>query len=81
MNRNRCGDRYRPARMTATTAPSVTSVTPDGGSASAVTADDATVVTGSYGTLTLEADGSYSYVLDTTNPAVQSLDDGESLAD
>ncbi|WP_217897843.1 VCBS domain-containing protein, partial [Cobetia sp. QF-1] len=62
-------------------ATSVTSVTPDGGSASAVTADDSTVVTGSYGTLTLEADGSYSYVLDTTNPAVQSLDDGESLAD
>ncbi|MDH2375525.1 VCBS domain-containing protein, partial [Cobetia sp. 3AK] len=47
----------------------------------AVTADAAAVVTGDYGTLTLEADGSYSYVLDTTNPAVQSLDDGESLAD
>ncbi|WP_405278078.1 VCBS domain-containing protein [Cobetia sp. Ld8] len=62
-------------------ATSVTSVTPDGGSASAVTADDATVVTGSYGTLTLNSDGSYSYVLDTTNPAVQSLDDGASLTD
>uniref|UniRef100_UPI000B546CA7 VCBS domain-containing protein n=1 Tax=Cobetia sp. QF-1 TaxID=1969833 RepID=UPI000B546CA7 len=48
---------------------------------STVTADAAAVVTGDYGTLTLEADGSYSYVLDTTNPAVQSLDDGESLAD
>ncbi|MCO7233575.1 retention module-containing protein, partial [Cobetia sp. Dlab-2-AX] len=48
---------------------------------SAVTADAAAVVTGSYGTLTLEADGSYSYVLDNANPAVQSLDDGESLTD
>ena len=47
---------------------------------STVTADAAAVVTGDYGTLTLEADGSYSYVLDTTNPAVQSLDDGESRA-
>ncbi|MDH2292985.1 VCBS domain-containing protein, partial [Cobetia sp. 10Alg 146] len=62
-------------------ATSVTSATPAGGSASDVTADDATVVTGSYGTLTLEADGSYSYVLDTTNADVQSLDDGESLTD
>ncbi|WP_217622061.1 VCBS domain-containing protein [Cobetia marina] len=62
-------------------ATSVTSVTPAGGSASDVTADDATVVTGSYGTLTLEADGSYSYVLDTTNPAVQSLDADQSLTD
>ncbi|MDH2423759.1 VCBS domain-containing protein, partial [Cobetia litoralis] len=48
-------------------ATSVTSVTPDGGSASDVTADAAAVVTGSYGTLTLEADGSYSYVLDNSN--------------
>ncbi|TVU58285.1 VCBS domain-containing protein, partial [Cobetia crustatorum] len=48
---------------------------------STVTADAAAVVTGDYGTLTLEADGSYSYVLDTTNADVQSLDDGESLAD
>ncbi|MFE8900942.1 beta strand repeat-containing protein, partial [Cobetia marina] len=62
-------------------ATSVTSVTPAGGSASDVTADDATVVTGDYGTLTLEADGSYSYVLDTTNADVQSLDANQSLAD
>ncbi|WOI25590.1 VCBS domain-containing protein [Cobetia amphilecti] len=62
-------------------ATSVTSVTPDGGSASDVTADAAAVVTGSYGTLTLEADGSYSYVLDTTSPAVQSLNNGETEED
>ncbi|MDH2375530.1 VCBS domain-containing protein, partial [Cobetia sp. 3AK] len=62
-------------------ATSVTSVTPDGGSASAVTADDATVVTGSYGTLTLNSDGSYSYVLDNSNAEVQGLDDGASLTD
>ncbi|MDO6788789.1 VCBS domain-containing protein, partial [Cobetia marina] len=62
-------------------ATSVTSVTPDGGSASDVTADAAAVVTGSYGTLTLEADGSYSYVLDNSNAEVQGLDDGASLTD
>ncbi|KGA00785.1 hypothetical protein KP05_17165, partial [Cobetia amphilecti] len=62
-------------------ATSVTSVTPDGGSASDVTADAAAVVTGDYGTLTLEADGSYSYVLDNSNAEVQGLDDGASLTD
>ncbi|XKE42846.1 Ig-like domain repeat protein [Cobetia sp. UIB-001] len=62
-------------------ATSVTSVTPDGGSASDVTADDAAVVEGTYGTLTLNSDGSYSYVLDTTSPAVQSLNNGETEED
>ncbi|MDI6005294.1 VCBS domain-containing protein, partial [Cobetia pacifica] len=47
----------------------------------AVTADAAAVVTGDYGTLTLNSDGSYSYVLDTTSPAVQSLNDGETKED
>ncbi|MEX0371373.1 MAG: VCBS domain-containing protein [Tateyamaria sp.] len=34
-------------------------------------------VTGVYGDLTLNADGSYSYALDNTREAVQALDDGE----
>ncbi|MDF0543046.1 DUF5801 repeats-in-toxin domain-containing protein [Sphingobium sp. H39-3-25] len=36
---------------------------------------------GSYGTLTLNADGSYSYALNNALPAVQQLDDGETLFD
>ncbi|MDE0723794.1 MAG: Ig-like domain-containing protein, partial [Alphaproteobacteria bacterium] len=32
-----------------------------------------------YGTLTLNADGSYTYQLDNTNPAVNSLKDGDSI--
>jgi VCBS repeat-containing protein len=34
-----------------------------------------------YGTLTLNADGSYSYVLNNSLAAVQALDDGETLTD
>ncbi|MFP1632457.1 beta strand repeat-containing protein, partial [Zhengella sp. ZM62] len=48
-------------------------------------ADDAwntTVVTqGSYGTLTMNADGTWSYVLDDANPAVDELDAGDPLQD
>ncbi len=36
---------------------------------------------GRYGTLTLNADGSYSYVLDNTNPAVNALKDGDTLTE
>ncbi|MDZ4271901.1 MAG: VCBS domain-containing protein [Erythrobacter sp.] len=36
---------------------------------------------GAYGSLTLSADGSYSYVLDNTNPLVQALADGDSLTE
>ncbi|WP_404325357.1 hypothetical protein HA399_14390 [Cobetia sp. UIB-001] len=39
------------------------------------------MVEGTYGTLTLNSDGSYSYVLDTTSPAVQSLNNGETEED
>ncbi|QWT20199.1 VCBS domain-containing protein [Bacillus sp. NP157] len=38
-------------------------------------------VTGQYGTLTLNADGSYSYALDNANPTVNALKDGEMLTD
>jgi VCBS repeat-containing protein len=37
------------------------------------------VLTGLYGTLTLNADGSYSYVLDQTNAALAALNDGQTL--
>ncbi|HEV7317198.1 MAG TPA: cadherin-like domain-containing protein [Ensifer sp.] len=37
----------------------------------------ATVVAGTYGTLTINPDGSYVYVLDRTNPAVNGLKDGD----
>ncbi|QLI81006.1 retention module-containing protein [Chitinibacter fontanus] len=36
---------------------------------------------GTYGTLVLNSDGSYTYTLDHTNAAVNALDDGETLKD
>ncbi|MBK8815395.1 MAG: hypothetical protein IPN42_07780 [Methylococcaceae bacterium] len=36
---------------------------------------------GSYGTLTLNADGSYSYALDNTNAQVQQPAPGETLTE
>ncbi|MEW6576501.1 MAG: DUF5801 repeats-in-toxin domain-containing protein [Pseudomonadota bacterium] len=36
---------------------------------------------GSYGSLTLNADGSYTYTLTNSNPSVQGLDAGETLTD
>ena len=41
----------------------------------------ATVVVGSYGTLTINTDGSYAYALDNTNADVNGLKDGETLED
>ena len=38
-------------------------------------------VTGSYGSITLNADGSYSYALDNTNASVQALQNGQTLTD
>ncbi len=38
-------------------------------------------VVGSYGALTLNDDGTYSYVLDTSNPSVQALQSGETLTE
>ncbi|MBC7162525.1 MAG: VWA domain-containing protein, partial [Immundisolibacter sp.] len=38
-------------------------------------------VTGTYGTLTVGANGSYSYVLNNANPAVQALDAGQTLTE
>ncbi len=40
-----------------------------------------TVITGQYGTLTIHADGSYTYAQDTSNPAVSGLNAGATLID
>ncbi|MGK7960524.1 VCBS domain-containing protein [Crocosphaera sp.] len=40
-----------------------------------------TEIQGEYGSLLLNADGSYSYTLDNNNPDVDGLDDGESLTE
>ena len=36
---------------------------------------------GTYGTLTVAADGSYTYTLNNSLPAVQALDPGQTLTD
>ncbi|WP_343076105.1 VCBS domain-containing protein [Halomonas elongata] len=46
---------------------------------SATDTDGTLVIEGEYGTLTLEADGSYTYQLDNSNLDVQGLSDGETL--
>jgi T1SS-143 domain-containing protein len=38
-------------------------------------------IAGTYGSLTLNADGTYTYVLNNANPTVQALDDGESVSE
>jgi len=38
-------------------------------------------IAGTYGTLTLNADGTYTYVLNNAHASVQGLDDGETLTD
>jgi len=43
--------------------------------------DGSITVQGEYGTLTIHSDGSYVYTLDTENPAVQAMGDGESGVD
>ncbi len=47
----------------------------------AATTDVGTAVEGSYGTLTIDANGSYDYLLDNTNPDVQALNHDETLTD
>jgi trimeric autotransporter adhesin len=53
----------------------------DAGSVLAVFAADIGVRTGSYGNLTLNADGSYSYALNNTLAAVQALAAGQTVTD
>ncbi|MDB9526378.1 Ig-like domain-containing protein, partial [Oscillatoria sp. CS-180] len=43
--------------------------------------DPAADITGDYGTLDWTGNGTYSYTLDNKNPAVQGLDDGETLTE
>ncbi|TNI63502.1 adhesin [Aeromonas media] len=52
-----------------------------GGPLDTVPPGNALVLTGLYGTLTLEADGSYQYALDTGNAAVQGLGPLQTLRD
>ena len=40
-----------------------------------------TALTGAYGSLTLNADGTYSYALDNGNPRIQALEIGDTLTD
>ena len=54
---------------------------PGGGRIFNVAAGGATTVQATYGTLTINADGSYRYVIDNSNPAVQALSPGESLVE
>ncbi|HCP53499.1 MAG TPA: hypothetical protein DIU04_01875, partial [Pseudomonas sp.] len=60
---------------------SATPVTGVRAGGTAGTGNVASAVTGSYGALTLNADGSYSYVLDNSNASVDALQAGESLVD
>ncbi|MCC2655564.1 MAG: hypothetical protein K0Q76_672 [Panacagrimonas sp.] len=46
-----------------------------------VTGSIGSEISGTFGKLTLNADGSYSYVLNADNPVVDALDDGESVTD
>ena len=45
------------------------------------TSDNGTVIQGSYGSLTIGADGSYRYVVDNSNPAVERMVAGDQLTD
>ncbi|UZJ38398.1 VCBS domain-containing protein [Prosthecochloris sp. SCSIO W1103] len=59
----------------------VTGVAAGSDASSAVSGNVGTSVTGSYGSVVINADGSYTYTLDNTNPLVQGLSDTESLTD
>ncbi|WP_162625898.1 VCBS domain-containing protein, partial [Aeromonas bivalvium] len=56
-------------------------LTVTGVSFGASSAAPGTALNGLYGTLTLNTDGSYTYVLDNDNPAVQALLAGETLSE
>ncbi|MDC0148121.1 VCBS domain-containing protein, partial [Alphaproteobacteria bacterium] len=48
---------------------------------SSTTSSDGLAVTGSYGTLTVGADGSYVYVINNTNGTIQALDENDTATD
>lgn len=58
----------------------VTQIEFDGNSVSVADSGD-TIIQGEFGTLTIKADGSYTYELDNSNLNVQSLTDGETLTE
>ncbi len=49
--------------------------------AGGTTSADGTLVVGQYGSLTLGSDGSYTYVVDDLDPAVQALNNNQTLAE
>ncbi|WP_353399317.1 DUF4347 domain-containing protein, partial [Hydrogenophaga sp. 5NK40-0174] len=51
------------------------------GAENTVALDGSTPAVGSYGTISLNPDGTYSYALDNTNPVVQGLGVGESVVE
>jgi len=51
------------------------------GTATAASGNVGSVINGTYGTLTVNADGSYTYTLNNNDPAVQSLGDGDEVTD
>lgn len=59
----------------------LTDGTPDSDVDSTLTVSNDGTLTGDYGTLTLNSDGSYTYTLDDANTAVDGLSSGESLTD
>ncbi|MFM2054201.1 MAG: hypothetical protein RL456_2238, partial [Pseudomonadota bacterium] len=59
----------------------VTSVRTGGLEGAGASAAAGTSLAGSHGTLTLHADGSYTYVVDESDPVVQALQQGQSLTD
>jgi uncharacterized repeat protein (TIGR02059 family) len=60
---------------------SVTAVQPAAGSPSAVANGGTSTAAGAYGTLSMAADGSYSYTVDNANAAVDGLNAGDTLTD
>ncbi|PIF04923.1 MAG: hypothetical protein CSA86_00005, partial [Arcobacter sp.] len=61
--------------------PWVTGVKAGDDTSNAVSGDVGGDVTGTYGSVVINSDGTYTYTLDNTNSEVQGLTDGESLTD
>ncbi|MDR2186743.1 MAG: VCBS domain-containing protein, partial [Azonexus sp.] len=59
----------------------VTQISGSGNSASAVSGGTPGSVSGKYGTLTIDANGDYSYVVNNANPTVDALNEGGTLND
>lgn len=60
----------------------VTGITPTtAGTAQQAVSGNSNTIVGKYGTLTLKADGTYSYALDNNNAQVNALNDGQKLND